>query len=214
MMRAYEETYLNDAMNNLGDAFDYAICDLGYASEDFFSQFLISGVAECFERGNPKYIAGLSGPELVSEVIFRTEGTRPAKEASNEADKSPEYWAGWVLAYYQWFTSLRFSYMQKHGLTLSRVLSLYPTLHEADLSKFVTVADGIIEKSQQASVSSLKRLRRANGITQKELSELSGVSLRMIQLYEQQRQDIRKAEAQSLIRLSKVLGCSPEDLLD
>ena len=60
MIRAYEETYLNDAMNNLGDMFDYALCDLGYEPEAFFSEFLISGVAECFENGNPKYVAGLS----------------------------------------------------------------------------------------------------------------------------------------------------------
>ena len=72
MIRAYEETYLNDAMNNLGDMFDYALCDLGYEPEAFFSEFLISGVAECFENGNPKYVAGLSGPELAVEVISRT----------------------------------------------------------------------------------------------------------------------------------------------
>jgi hypothetical protein len=44
--------------------FDYALSDLGYDPEAFFSQFLISGVAKSFEKGNPKCIAGLSGASL------------------------------------------------------------------------------------------------------------------------------------------------------
>ena len=43
---------------------------------------------------------------------------------------------------------------------------------------------------------------------------VSRTSLRMVQLYEQRQQDIRKAEAQTLANLSKVLGCDVEDLFD
>lgn len=214
MIHAYEETYLNDAMNNLGDMFDYAINDLGYDKETFFYQFLISGVAECFEKGNPKFIAGLSGPELTSEVIFRTENTRPNTEASSEIDKTPEYWMGWILAYYQWFTAYSFSYMQEHGLTITRILSLYPALHEADLSKFSATANSIIQKAKDTGISSLKKIRQAKGITQRELAKQSSVSLRMIQLYEQRRQNIKKAKAQSLVRIAKALGCNVQELFD
>jgi hypothetical protein len=152
MTRAYEETYLDDAMNNLGDMFDYAVIDCGYDPEEFFGHFIVSGVAGAFERGNPKYVAGLSGPELASEVIFRIFGARPDVQPSENADKSPEYWAGWSLAYYQWYTARRFSDMRKNGLNMERVLSLYPTLHEADISKFAAVADRIIRKSGAAGV--------------------------------------------------------------
>ncbi len=38
--RAYEETYLNDAMNNLGDMLDYAVNDCGYDPEVFFGYLL------------------------------------------------------------------------------------------------------------------------------------------------------------------------------
>lgn len=214
MIHAYEETYLTDAMNNLGDMFDYAICDLGYEPEMFFSQFLSSGVAACFERGNPKYVAGLSGVELACEVIYRTEKKRPKVEPSEAIDKSPEYWMGWILAYYQWYSAYSFVYLNRRGLSASRVLSLYPTLHEADLSKFVSVADSIIEKSKNEDISNLKRIRQAKGITQKELARLSGVSLRMVQLYEQKQQDICKAEAQTLVNLSRALGCDASDLFN
>ena len=50
-------------------------------------------------------------------------------------------------------------------------------------------------------------MRKNCGMTQKELTEKSGTSLRMVQLYEQRKQDIRKAEAQTLVNLSRVLGC-------
>ena len=43
---------------------------------------------------------------------------------------------------------------------------------------------------------------------------VSRTSLRMVQLYEQRKQDIRKAEAQTLVNLSSVLGCGVEDLFE
>ena len=214
MMRAYEETYLDDAMNNLGDMFDYAANDCGYDSEEFFTHFVVSGVAEAFERGNPKYVAGLSGPELASEVLYRTNGTRASIPPSEDIDKSAEYWAGWTLAYYQWCTAHRFSDMRRYGLTIARVLSLYPTLHEADISKFINVANRIIEKARTESASNLQRIRKASGMTQKKLAESSGAALRMIQLYEQRRQDINKAQAVTIARVARALGCEVEDLLE
>ncbi len=214
MIRAYEETYLNDAMNTLGDMLDYAVNDCGYPLEPFYSDFLVSGVSGAFAKGNPKYVAGMSGPELVSEVLYRTRGSRSSVLASEEIEKSPEYWTGWVLAYYQWYTTHSFSYLQRRGLTPTRVLLMYSTLHEADVSKFVDVANHILEKNRLSEESNLKRIRVANGLTQKALSELSGVSLRMVQLYEQRRQDIRRAEAETILRLSRVLGCEVQDLFE
>ena len=214
MIRAYDETYLDDAMNNLGDMFDYAVNDCNYDPDEFYSWFIISGVAAAFERGNPKYLAGLSGPELASEVIYRTERIRLDIPPSENTDKSAEYWAGWSLAYYQWQTTIRFSDMQKCGLTITRILALYPTLHEADLTKFVNIANDIMKTNREAHISNLQRIRKTAGITQKRLAEASGVTLRMIQLYEQRRQDINRAQAASIVRMSHVLGCDTEDLLE
>ena len=58
----------------------------------------------------------------------------------------------------------------------------------------------------------IKELRQKKEITQKELAELTGVSLRMIRAYEQGDQDIRKAEAQSVFNLSRAFGCKPEEI--
>ena len=43
-------------------------------------------------------------------------------------------------------------------------------------------------------------------MTQQELAHASGVSLRMIQLYEQRRNDLSKASASVVIALAHVLG--------
>jgi DNA-binding transcriptional regulator YiaG len=201
-------------MNNIGDMFDYAVNDCGYEVEEFFTYFIISGVAASFAKGNPKYVAGLSGPELASTVIFKTNKTWPDTQPAEESDKSAEYWAGWALTYYQWYKALSFEHIHKSGLTMERVLSLYPTLHEADITKFVAVADKILAKNSAGAESNLRRIRKASGLTQRMLAEESGAALRMIQLYEQRRQDINKAQAATLVRIARVLGCKVEDLLE
>ena len=60
----------------------------------------------------------------------------------------------------------------------------------------------------------LKRIRTAYGCTQAELAKRSQVSLRSIQMYEQRNKDINKASAETVLRLSRVLGCTMEDLLE
>ena len=213
MTHAYSKSYLDDAMQNLGDMLDYAIVDCGYAPDEFFSWFITSGIAKKFEKGNPKYVAGMSGIELAREVVFLTTGSYPTKERAIKDFASREYWAGWILAYYQWYSSLKFSDMTENGLSLSEVLSLY-ILHEADQSKFVDTANEIISRHKLEKPSNLTTIRKARGFTQGQLAEQSGVALRMIQLYEQRQNDINKAQAGTLLSLAKALGCEMQDLME
>ena len=213
MTGAYSELYLDDAMRNLGDMVEYAVCDLGFEPDTFFGWFLSSGVAARFETGNPKYLTGMSGYELAEAVLQVTNVPYEKREPSYTAEKGREYWAGWILAYYQWKTALRFEDMVRDGLTLSTVLSMY-ILHEADESKFIEAADAIIARSKACRKSKLSEIRAARGFTQQQLSEASGVTLRMIQLYEQRQNDIRKAQVHVVIRLANALGCNVEDLME
>lgn len=213
MTTAYNELYLNDAMNNLGDMVDFAVRDLGYDPDEFFGWFISSGIASKFEKGNPKYITGMSGFELAEAVLRETNVSYEIREPSHIDFKGREYWAGWILAYYQWKTNKRFEDIVKDGLTLSTVFSMY-ILHEADESKFVESANEIINRNKENKKSNLHNIRKARGFTQQELSNASGVSLRMIQLYEQKQNDISKAQVNVVINLAKVLGCEIEDLID
>lgn len=51
-------------------------------------------------------------------------------------------------------------------------------------------------------------------VPRRSLPERSGVSLRSIQMYEQRNKNINRASGESLYRLSKVLGCTVEDLIE
>lgn len=63
-------------------------------------------------------------------------------------------------------------------------------------------------------MSKLKEARERAGLTQKELSERSGVNLRTIQDYEQGRKSINKAQGLTLYRLANALNVTIEELLE
>lgn len=213
MTVAYNESYLDDAMQNLGDMVEFAVCDCGYDPDEFFGWFISSGIASKFEKGNPKYITGMSGVELAEAVLKAINITRKNIIPSHPDFKGREYWAGWILAYYQWQSGRRFEDIVADGLTLSTVFSMY-ILHEADNSKFVESADAIVRRNKEARKSKLHTIRKARGFTQQQLSDASGVALRMIQLYEQKQNDLSKAQVNVVISLAKVLGCEIEDLIN
>ena len=211
MMYAYDEMYLNDAMINLGEAFDYAATVLNIPMDDFLDMFIISGIADQFAAGVPKFVSGLSGTELVWEVLSRTGKIIDMPASKTEYDYSPEYWCGWILAFYQWNTGKSFKEIRKY-LPMKEIYKLYPTLHEASEEKFVDIANSILERKNLPT--KLQTVRKAIGLSQKELSEKSGVTLRMIQQYEQRAKDINKATASNLFALARALGCKADDLLE
>lgn len=209
---AYQKFYLNDAQQNLAVMFDYALRTLKYDGDEFFLYFIQSEVAQKFGHANPKYIAGMSGIELCQNVLTRI-GATDSFPDTPEIKQGKEFWLGWVLAYYQWYSGLRFSDLQEYGLIPSEILSRY-ILHEADISKFVSVANKIILQNKAASPTRLHKIRKAQGLTQKELSELSGVSLRMIQLYEQRQNDINQASGQTINALAHALCCNFYEIME
>ncbi|MCR5436718.1 MAG: helix-turn-helix domain-containing protein [Treponema sp.] len=209
---AYQKFYLNDAQQNLAVMFDYALRLLKYDGDQFFLYFIQSEVAQKFGHANPKYIVGMSGIELAQNVLTKT-GAAPKFPDEPKIKQGKEFWLGWVLAYYQWYSGLKFSDLQEYGLVPSEILSRY-ILHEADISKFVSTANNIILSNKASSPTRLQKIRKARGLTQKQLSELSGVSLRMIQLYEQRRNDINQASGQTINNLARALCCNFYEIME
>lgn len=64
------------------------------------------------------------------------------------------------------------------------------------------------------STTNLKLIRIMSGLSQSKLAEQSGVSVRMIQHYEQGVKDINAAAALTVYRLAQALDCTVEDLLE
>lgn len=211
-MRAYSQFYLEDSMRNLAGMFDYAVRGLNYYPDDFFSLFIDSGVASLYEHGNPRYVCGLSGIELCQNVLGKTGKDFFYVETDKSFD-GPEYWCGWSLAYYQWYSAFKFKDLREYGLLPSEILKRY-ILHEADISKFVEAANSIIRENQKNKPTRLQTIRKERNMTQKKLAALSGVSLRMIQLYEQRQNDINKAAGSVINRLAWVLNCNFYDIME
>lgn len=63
-------------------------------------------------------------------------------------------------------------------------------------------------------MSRLKEIRTKRNYSQSELARISGVSVRMIQNYEQGTKDINKAAAITVYRLARALSITVEQLLD
>lgn len=85
------------------------IYELDMTGIRFFPMFIISGLAFQFETGNPSYVAGKTGCELAREVIRESGLKEPDVSDEMYMDTSPEYWCGWTLAYYQWYTGRTFA---------------------------------------------------------------------------------------------------------
>lgn len=62
--------------------------------------------------------------------------------------------------------------------------------------------------------SNLKKIRVSSGLTQNELSELSGINIKSIASYEQYPERINHASVESIFILSDCLNCNIEDLIE
>ena len=210
MTHAYKEFFLDDAMETLGSAVEYAVLSLNIEGQEFLDLFLASGIAERFGQGDAMYLSGMSGIELARKVLTVCGKTIPSYTENSSCHYSPEYWVGWILAYYQWYCGKPFS-MLLPKLRYQSLRNLYGVLHEADPSKAVSVFDELL--SEQAETN-LARYRKARGLSQSQLANASGLSLRSIQLYEQRQNDINNAQYNRLQALANTLGCKIEDLLE
>lgn len=210
-MRAFQEIYLSKAQGALGDAFDYAVNACRIPGTDFVKLFTASSVSKRMENGEPSYLAGKSGIEIAIDVVLETTGKQLDIEPKEQFGRSIEYWIGWAVCYYQWFSARSYSDIFS-VLSFEDLERMYYTLHEADITKFVDIAEERMR--EHFNETNLKRIRSSYGCTQSELAKRSGVSLRSIQMYEQRNKDINKASAETLFRIARALGCTMENLLE
>ena len=211
MIHAYREIYLSNAQSVLGDAFDYAVNVCKIPGNDFVNLFVVSSISKRMERGEPALLSGKSGIEIAIDVLYETTGKQYETEREDHINLSVEYWIGWAVAYYQWYSSRRYSDIFK-VFSFEDLQNMYYPLHEADVMKFVDIADRKI--GEYFKDTNLKRIRTAYGYSQAELARQSGVSLRSIQMYEQRRKDVNKASVETIYALAKALGCEIEDLME
>lgn len=214
MIRAYSEFYVKRAQTVMGDVFHQAMNIHNYSVDSFEQMFTESPVIREFSIGNPHYVAGLSSTELFARMLeaYRNDGEFiELPIPPNTLLKTEEYWAGWALAYYQWYCARSFKTILE-AVPLEDIIRMYHPFHEMSINRFVEEMERRFQ--QHNIISKLKILRESSGLSQSELAKRSGVKLRMIQLYEQRQNNINKAQVNTVARLAYALGCSIEDLLD
>lgn len=212
MTNAYDKSYLPRAQKTLGRMLDFACHGLSHSAKDFWALFLQSGVAAAFGNGESRLIAGMSGIELAYEVLDRF-GKKYKRQADPVCadDKSPEYWAAWVLAQYQWLRGLTFSEIDSFA-PIDDVIGMYRPFHEMDISQFDDELDRLYRKAHPES--NLKRLRAQANLSQSELADFANISIRTIQELEQGRKDINKAQIDTLLPIATALHVPVESLVE
>lgn len=211
MIHAYDKSYLAAAQKNLARMLDYLVNDLHYQLEVAWKWFLMSETSARFEQGDCSVLVGLSGVELARAVLEQAGETVSMQKPSCSYDRSPEYWTGWVIAYYQWDTSLRFSEIEQ-SVPITKVRLLYTPYHEMDVRQFTDRMNELYRAAKPET--NLKALRTLAGLSQSELAAQANVPVRTIQQYEQRQKDINKAQAVTLLRLARTLNCKVEDLME
>ncbi len=209
MILAYDKRYLLKAQNTFASMFDFAVYDLGEELSSFYQKFLQSKISKQFENGNSSVIAGKSGVELALEIIG---DEKLASMYRPSMDRTPEYWCGWALAYFQWYTNLTF-YDINTSIPISEILTLYTPYHEMDISQFCDKMLELYNNRRQNNMN-LKTIRMNAGLSQSELAELSGIPVRTIQQYEQNQKNINAAKVETVVKLAKTLNTSVERLIE
>lgn len=202
MIHAYNDIYLNSVMHNLAALFDIAINAEGINPDIFADMFANSKIASGIEAGVPDILVGKSATEMLMIIL-----DNEIEYTVVPVDRTPEYWAGWILANAQWYLNKTFKEILS-VMPFSMLVSMYYPYHEADEMK-------TIEKIENCfpSISTLKIIRQKRQLTQEELALLSGVNIRSIRSYEQKDNDILKAQGDTLQKLAKTLDCTIEELL-
>lgn len=207
MIHAYDKSYLSKAQATLANMLDFGTRSLKLPLKSFYQLFLASSISQRFSEGDPFTIAGKSGIELALELT----GQDLEPEHAITLSRSPEYWTGWALAYFQWYSGMTFQ-MIEDIVPITEIHLMYNPYHEMDITQF---CDRMLEVMKtRASCTNLKRIRMLCGYSQSDLAERSGIALKTLQMYEQRLKNINCAKAETVIRLSRALSCRPEDLME
>ncbi len=198
-------------MGVLGAAVEAAVMLFEVPLARFWPLFLASPLSRRFATGDPFVVAGMSGWELAERVLSDAGVSFPRRVPDGLRARTPEYWAGWALAQYQWYRGFSFREIESF-MPMESVVRLYVPYHEMSILNFHDEMDRRYRLAHPET--RLKEMRKAAGLTRDQLGALAQVPSRRIEQYEQRVRDINAARAETFLALAKALGCEPEALLE
>ena len=212
MTAAYSEIYLDDAMTCLGEALDYVSNACQMDTELFMDMFIAGGYASRFEEGESSIVSGLSGTELARRVMYECGLEIAFPSALMELESiSQEYQSGMLLAYLQWYSERKFADLVRlvpPGIA-HRHLSEFASGNEDEKKK---LCDALLENENGPA--RIQSMRKARGLSQKQLADAAGVNVRTLQQYEIRSKDINKAAVKSVLDIARTIGCTVEDIME
>ena len=213
MRYSYDENMVHRTQNLMASMIDFSVNGLKNDIEEFYGCFLMSEYSGKIENGDSKTIMGMSGIELAMRVLSIDDLHHSAIDEYNQFSmcRSPEYWTGWALAYFQWESTLSYKEIN-NTRNISIIRGMYNPYHEMDISRFCDDMREIYKASNK--VSRLKFMRINAGMSQKTLSDITGIPIKTIQQYEQKQKNINHARADYLVSFSKALNCDIELLIE
>lgn len=145
----------------MGYFIDACINTLHMSANETVRLFLDSGMGEYFEEGNPRFVVGRSGKELVMDCHYFL-GLPEPDLRDTVLSRGPEYWAGWTLAYYQWYSNKSFEEILSK-IPLDSLIDAYFALHEVPLQKIVHEMDVTMGADESETISQAKPEEQATG---------------------------------------------------
>ena len=140
MIHAYDDLYLLDAKRKLSIVVDYLAYCCECSNLDIQKILSKSTFLKLFCEGNPLYISGMSGIELAKLVASEFIDISNIHDYEPTFEKTPEYWAGWVLADYCWYS---FCDLERvlYAVSFDEILSMYAVYHEVGKNRFYEAMD-------------------------------------------------------------------------
>ena len=213
MTYAYDRNIVHVAQELMAGMLDFGVNGLGYELSKLYGIFLGSDFPRRVETGDSRTVMGMSGIELAYEVTGHEELKQSEMDRFIDfnMDRSPEFWTGWALAYYQWDTALTFKEINDY-CSIGSVFLMYEKYHEMDIEQF---CDSMRRSYRKAHPETrLQTMRKQLGLSQKSLADMTGIPLKTIQQYEQRQKNINHANVDYMIALSRTMNCDIELLLE
>ena len=213
MTNDYSNLYFEEYVTLLAEAVDGFVNAFHLNIDEFLPKLVKSGYARQLERRNTKYIVEYSAGYLLSKLLTLDSSIEEIylHEPNASIEKSPEYWAGYILAIFQYQTHMSFKEINEY-LSLSEIVNLYNPYHEANEEKAVELL--LNRYHERHKISNLKLKRIEAGLSQRELSFKANVNYRTLQEYEAKKKNINNASVSVVIALAMALHCKVEDIIE
>lgn len=147
----YNRVFLEDTMELLGEAVEYASLKCGMDADTFMGAFISCGLADVLDRGAP-YLLYRSGISIACKVLEESglyngpEWPKPIYD-----DISPEFWAGRLYVLYHWISGRRTSSVWS-VLKIKAMVQMYEHLHTASIKEILDTVDAVVRSREPTCI--------------------------------------------------------------